>query len=401
MGWPEAPRLDQYHRPIHVPVLAPFGVEGLRLAGMRMYSLKPEAGCPPWRPGLAVAAAPDRRGEGAVLVMRSYRGAGRTARGSLVLRFPLVSMPRMALPSGWPERPPRRRPREGAWPRGLRRRPRIVPQRPAARGGTVRSDVACERLRAIVRDPAFDWSGVTVVTHEDIPGENVVALIEDDQPLLAATEIRHCYEPVALVTRAPIHTPAARAQDHHARRRAPCPRLDDRGLARQAPGHLQGGRRQEALRHRARARWPTDAGLLAGCDVVVSNVPRPPPGAALHRAAGHDRVDGRRRRSRHRVSPVSVLRPQGPQAGVRRDGRAGPRDAGGDRRRHRGQGGSARASSLRPTPPFSRARPACRCAWSTGRKADIEATTKRHPAKVEITTGCTKDGAWSRSTCAR
>ena len=45
-------------------------------------------------------------------------------------------------------------------------------------GATVRSDVARGRLRGIVRDPAFDWSGVTVVTHEDIPADHVVALID-------------------------------------------------------------------------------------------------------------------------------------------------------------------------------------------------------------------------------
>src|SRR5580658_5299422 len=69
----------------------------------------------------------------------------------------------------------------------------------ALHGATVRSDVPRGRLRGIVRDPAFDWSGITVVTHEDLPSDNVVVLIEDDQPILAAKEIKHCYEPVALV----------------------------------------------------------------------------------------------------------------------------------------------------------------------------------------------------------
>ena len=59
-------------------------------------------------------------------------------------------------------------------------------------GATVRSDVAQARASvASAKDPSFDWSGVTVLTHEDVP-HNVVALIEDDQPLLAAREIRHC-----------------------------------------------------------------------------------------------------------------------------------------------------------------------------------------------------------------
>ncbi len=66
-------------------------------------------------------------------------------------------------------------------------------------GRTVRSIVARGIIRSIELDPAFDWSGVVVADHRDIPGENVVALIEDDQPLLAATEIRHAEEPVLLL----------------------------------------------------------------------------------------------------------------------------------------------------------------------------------------------------------
>src|SRR5664280_2229136 len=65
-------------------------------------------------------------------------------------------------------------------------------------GATLRSPVARGRLRGIRRDPAFDWAGVTVVTSEDVP-VNVVALIEEDQPVLASDEVRHAYEPIALV----------------------------------------------------------------------------------------------------------------------------------------------------------------------------------------------------------
>ncbi|HEV8481570.1 MAG TPA: xanthine dehydrogenase family protein molybdopterin-binding subunit [Candidatus Eisenbacteria bacterium] len=66
-------------------------------------------------------------------------------------------------------------------------------------GRTVRSTVARGRIRQIAFDPAFDWTGVVVVDHKDIPGDNVVALIEDDQPLLASTEIRHAEEPILLL----------------------------------------------------------------------------------------------------------------------------------------------------------------------------------------------------------
>ncbi len=69
-------------------------------------------------------------------------------------------------------------------------------------GVTVRSTVPHGRLRRIVYDPAFDWSGFTIVEAKDIPGDNVVALIEDDQPVLVEREIRHAEEPVALLAHA-------------------------------------------------------------------------------------------------------------------------------------------------------------------------------------------------------
>src|SRR5260221_6068908 len=66
-------------------------------------------------------------------------------------------------------------------------------------GRTVRSPVPHGRIRGIVWDPLFDWSDVVRVTAADIPGENVVHLIEDDQPMLAADVVRHREEPMALV----------------------------------------------------------------------------------------------------------------------------------------------------------------------------------------------------------
>jgi CO/xanthine dehydrogenase Mo-binding subunit len=75
-------------------------------------------------------------------------------------------------------------------------------------GRTVRSTVPHGRIRAIRLDPAFDWRGVVVADHRDIPGENVVALIADDQPLLASELIRHAEEPILLVA----HEDPERAQ---------------------------------------------------------------------------------------------------------------------------------------------------------------------------------------------
>src|SRR5881396_3156683 len=66
-------------------------------------------------------------------------------------------------------------------------------------GKTIRSSIPRGRVRSITFDPAFDWSSVVVVTAADIPGENVVQLIRDDQPALAAGEIRHREEPILLI----------------------------------------------------------------------------------------------------------------------------------------------------------------------------------------------------------
>ena len=66
-------------------------------------------------------------------------------------------------------------------------------------GVTVRSTIPRGRIRSVELDPAFDWRGVVVADHRDIPGQNVVALIEDDQPLLASDHVRHVDEPILLL----------------------------------------------------------------------------------------------------------------------------------------------------------------------------------------------------------
>jgi len=66
-------------------------------------------------------------------------------------------------------------------------------------GMTVRSPAARGRVAAIRFGNDIDWSQFVVVDHRDIPGPNVVALIEQDQPVLAAGYVRHVHEPVLLL----------------------------------------------------------------------------------------------------------------------------------------------------------------------------------------------------------
>ncbi len=71
-------------------------------------------------------------------------------------------------------------------------------------GATVRSPVPRGILRAVRFDPTFDWSDVTIVRAEDVP-VNVVALIAEDQPVLAARHLNHAYEPIVLLACADKH----------------------------------------------------------------------------------------------------------------------------------------------------------------------------------------------------
>src|SRR5215204_538662 len=64
-------------------------------------------------------------------------------------------------------------------------------------GRTIRSEIPRGRVRAVRRE--FDESGFTIVDYRDIPGKNVIALIEYDQPCLVEEEIRHAAEPILLL----------------------------------------------------------------------------------------------------------------------------------------------------------------------------------------------------------
>ena len=62
---------------------------------------------------------------------------------------------------------------------------------------TIRSTIPAGEISAIRFN--FDTAGFTIVDFRDIPGRNIVALIEDDQPCLAERAIRHCAEPILLL----------------------------------------------------------------------------------------------------------------------------------------------------------------------------------------------------------
>jgi CO/xanthine dehydrogenase Mo-binding subunit len=62
---------------------------------------------------------------------------------------------------------------------------------------TIRSSVAAGEIADI--GFSFDRTGFTLVDYRDISGRNIVALIDEDQPCLATTQVRHVAEPILLL----------------------------------------------------------------------------------------------------------------------------------------------------------------------------------------------------------
>jgi CO/xanthine dehydrogenase Mo-binding subunit len=62
---------------------------------------------------------------------------------------------------------------------------------------TIRSTIAAGEILGVHFD--FDRAGFTIVDHRDVPGRNIVALIDEDQPCLAERTVRHAAEPILLL----------------------------------------------------------------------------------------------------------------------------------------------------------------------------------------------------------
>src|SRR3989454_4119492 len=66
-------------------------------------------------------------------------------------------------------------------------------------GVTVRSSIPRERIKNISFEGEIPWDEFVIVTAKDIPGENYVALILNDQPYLADKVVNHPEEPIVLL----------------------------------------------------------------------------------------------------------------------------------------------------------------------------------------------------------
>ena len=245
-------------------------------------------------------------------------------------------------------------------------------------GHTVRSTDAHARLLGIDLEPDFDWSRVVVLTAQDIPGENMVSLITDDQPALVESEIRHYAEPVALLAASDRETLRA-ARDRISLRTEPLPAVFDPLTSEQEFAHF------------ALDKGDIDAGL-AEADLVIEGtyrvghqeqlyiennamiaVPRPDGGVTIHGSLQCPYYVHKALKRALRLSDSQAVVVQAETGG--------------------GFGGKEEYPSII-------AIHAALLALRLGRPVrmiydrheDIAATTKRHPAIVTHRTGVTRDG---------
>jgi CO/xanthine dehydrogenase Mo-binding subunit len=253
-------------------------------------------------------------------------------------------------------------------------------------GATVRSDVARGRLLGIDLDPAFDWTGITVVTAEDVP-VNSVPIIETDQPVLAQDEIRHAYEPVALLA-CEDRLRLEKALRHVTFRVEPLPpvlTIDDALAAHEVI------RPPDNVFKRYLITKGRGAEAVEGCEVVVRGVYESgaqehvyiePNGMIAFWDDDGAHVEG------------SLQCPFYVQKGIK--GVFGLPDDGVDVTQAvtgGGFGGKEEYPTLVALHALLLAKKSGRPVKLVyGRQEDIEASTKRHPSRVEIASGCDRDG---------
>ena len=66
-------------------------------------------------------------------------------------------------------------------------------------GVTVRSPAARGRIKSIAFEDGPRWDEFVIVTAKDVPAENYVALLLNDQPYLADELVNHPEEPILLL----------------------------------------------------------------------------------------------------------------------------------------------------------------------------------------------------------
>ena len=248
-------------------------------------------------------------------------------------------------------------------------------------GATVRSTEPHARLLGIDLDPAFEWSKVVVVTATDIPGENVVSLIEDDQPALVPVggEINHQAEPVVLLA-APNRDLLRQAKRHVALRTERLPAVFDplqstREFAHfeMTKGDLEAGMAEAEIIVEGEYRVGHQEQLYIENQAMIA-VPRPDGGIEVHGSMQCPYYIHKALKRALNLTDAQAVVIQAETGG--------------------GFGGKEEYPSiiaLHAALLAQRVGKPVRMIYD--RHEDISATTKRHPAWVRHRTGITRDGA--------
>ena len=154
--------------------------------------------------------------------------------------------------------------------------------------------------------PASTGRRVVVLTAKDLPGDNIVSLIKDDQPILVDDEIRHHAEPVALLAAPDRETLREAKQPHQPCEPSRCRPYSTRSQATQEFAHF------------AMDKGDVDA-AFAEADLVIEGTYRVGHQEQLYIENNAMIAVPRagRRRDDPRLDAVPVLHPQGAQARAR------------------------------------------------------------------------------------
>jgi len=245
-------------------------------------------------------------------------------------------------------------------------------------GHTVRSTEAHARLIGIDLDQEFDWSKVVFLTAKDIPGDNLVSLIADDQPVLVETEIRHYAEPVALIA-APDRDTLREARNRIRLRTEPLPAVFDPLESEQefahftlAKGDIEAGFGEAELVIEGEYRVGHQEQLYIENQAMIA-VPRPDGGITIHGSLQCPYYIHKAMKRALRLSDSQAVVIQAETGG--------------------GFGGKEEYPSILALHAALLARACGRpVRMIYDRHEDIAATTKRHPAVVRYRSGVAADG---------
>ena len=203
-------------------------------------------------------------------------------------------------------------------------------------GATVRSRIARGRIKKITFGPGIPWDEFVIVSAKDIPGKNYIALIENDQPCLAAEAVNHPEEPILLLAHPDKHL-LPKAVEAVAIEYEPLPAVFNIADSERPTEVIWG--KDNIFKTYLIEKGDVDAVWDKAAFIVEGRILYRRAGATLHRDERDDRAV-RSGPGRHGMgfAAVSLLRSQGVDGRFRLARRKSSRGAGGNGRRVRRQG---------------------------------------------------------------